>query len=115
MKILILTVMILFGIVVSSYAVDISMVSTIQIANAPVNSSWRVECGTSSGVYTSLRQVSITPGINNIPVYTIFPIAGSFFCRTAFVQIFGMGPFSNEVSVNIIAPTLVAPSLSIIP
>ena len=115
MKSFVLACMIVIGLVSSAYAVDISMSSSIQISNAPANSSWRVECGTNTGVYTASRQFVMSPGINTVSVYSIFSTVGNFFCRTAFVQAFGVGPFSSETAVTVLAPTLSAPSLTIVP
>jgi hypothetical protein len=116
MKKLALAFVILVGMVVPAYAVNVSMSSTIQIANAPVNSKWQVECGPSTGVYNTTNQFTMSVvGVNTIPVYSIFSTVGTFFCRTTFAQAFGIGPYSTEVSVTVTAPTLSAPSLSIIP
>lgn len=99
----------------SVYAVTVSVNSSIEIANAPVNSKWQVECGAVSGNYTLVRQFTMSSISNTVPVASIFPAGGDWFCRTAFVQVFGQGPYSNEIPVTVTVPVLSVPSLTVIP
>lgn len=104
--------------IVPAYAVNVSIDSSVQITNAPISlgSKWQVECGLSTGVYTVTKQFNISSaGTMTVPISAIFNGSGNFFCRTSFVQPYGQGPFSSEVAVTVTTPTLVAPSLIIVP
>jgi len=104
--------------VTSAYAVTVSIDSSVQVTNAPtsIGSKWQVECGTSTGVYTSTRQFNIGgPGTMTVPISAIFNGAGNFFCRTVFVQPYGQGPYSGEITVTVTVPTLSVPALTVIP
>ena len=119
MKILISVLLMTVMWATSAYAVNMSIDSLIQVSNTPtsVGSKWQVECGTSTGVYNSFTKQFNTGGIPIliVPASAIFNGAGNFFCRTTFVQPYGQGPYSTEVSVTIIVPALSAPSLTVIP
>jgi len=116
---IVLVVVVLLSMVIPAYAVNVSIDSSIQVTNAPISvgSKWQVECGLSTGIYNSFTRQFNTSGIATlvVPVSAIFNGAGNFFCRTAFVQPYGQGPYSTEVNVTVTVPTLIAPVLTVIP
>jgi hypothetical protein len=115
MKRVVLSMVLLLSMVLPTYAVTVSIDSSIEVTNAPANSKWQVECGTSTGVYILTRQFTMVSGNNIVPVSSIFLSGGNWFCRTNFVQPYGQGPYSTELPVTITVPSLVAPALTVIP
>lgn len=116
MKKLALVIVMLLGMALPVYAIDISINSSINVTNAPANSRWAVECGPSTGVYTSFtRQFTMASGTNSVPVSSIFLSGGNYFCRTNFIQVYGVGPYSSEVAISVLVPSLSAPALTVIP
>lgn len=100
----------------AAYAVNVSMSSVIQITGAPARSMWKIECGPSTGVYTSFSKiVAMEAGTNRISVADIFPTNGTYFCRSSFLQQFGQGSFAAEVQYVVSSPALSTPSETIIP
>jgi hypothetical protein len=116
MKKVVLAAILLLGMTLPAYAVNVSINSAIQVTNAPTNSKWQTECGPSTGVYNSIKQFSMNNiGSSLVAVSSIFDVAGTYFCRTAFVQQYGQGPYSTEITVVVTTPTLSAPSLTVVP
>jgi hypothetical protein len=122
MKKLIFTAILLLSMVLPAYAVTVSINATIEVMNAPSHSQWGIECGTSTGVYTTIVKSFVlnNTGTTTIGVDNIFSESGSYFCRTRFVIIRGrstivQGPFSVEIPVIITVPPLVVPILTIVP
>ena len=115
MKRLILAVGMVLISVLPVYAVTVSLSSSIQVNNAPTNSQLKVECGPSTGVYTTFTKLIPIDSAGIIPVVNIFDSAGNFFCRTSFIVQYGQGSFSAEIPVTITAVVPAAPSLTVIP